>query len=134
MLSNVIVNLLNGTSGGLGLATGTNLFAEQARGDQHVRVGVTTANGDEYISASRKSNVNILVTGWNINDGYVLASKIASLLLGMEGSTFTYNNGSQVETYNIAGMTVRTWPTSFTLVDKVVFTTNIEFFYIQTAV
>jgi len=133
MLSNTIIDFINGASGGFGLTKGVDLFAEQSRGDKHILVGVTTTTGDDYVPTLRKSGVNILITGWGVNDGFVLSTKIANKILEMEGGTFTFNNGSQIETYEIGTIAVRTWPVSFNLLDKVVFTTNIEFHYKQTA-
>lgn len=126
MVSNVIVNYLDGA--GLGLTKGSNLFAEQGRNTQHVVVSADV-RGDESVPEVRHANVSVTVQGFDIGAGEVLARKIAERILTMQGSVFTYDNGSETESYDIPCVTVRNWPKLYSFKDVYGFSVNIEMSY-----
>ena len=130
MVTNTIVDVL--AAANLGLTKGTNLFSERSTGNKYVLVSSIAPNGDDYLPTVRYGHINILVVGWGIKEGSVLAEKIASKLLTMEGNAYTYNNGTNTETYKMMSITIRNWPSLIPNLDIVAFTTNAELSYKQT--
>ena len=127
MISNALVDFINGHIDGYTITKGVNLFAEQGQGEQNIVVSVTS---DIPMSANltfvRQAPVNIMVKGWSAADGSIIADKICKRLEAMVGEyTYTVKSGV-VETYFISGVSVRNWPTIIKRDGGFIFTANVE--------
>lgn len=127
MISNAMVDFLNGKSG---LNKKTNLFAENGKGEKHVVISTTTQNAlDPTLSFVRHAPISVIVAGYNITDGSILAEFICTELEKMTGTyTYTIKTGV-VETYDITSVTVRNWPALTKAEGCITFSANLVVYY-----
>jgi len=141
MISNVLVDYIVGKVSGVTLTKGTNLFAENGRGEKNVVIGTTTDNPiTSDLTFVRLAMVNVIVQGYGVAEGFDLTNRVCRVLEGMSG-TFTFKIRTianpaypaqpnapatidEIETYIISSVSVRNWATM--IKPDGVFSANLE--------
>lgn len=130
MISNVIVDYINGAITGYDLSKGNNLFAEQGQGEKTVVISLTSDPPDSsYLSFVRHAALNIIVSGWGAVDGSILTNLICKKIEAMTGEYSYVVKSGVIETYNIAAVSVRNWATIIRRDNNFVYSANIEVHY-----
>lgn len=130
MISNIIVNYIDDNYDNLTIGEG--LYAEYGSGQKYVVVKTTnTVDLDETLEAHRVSEIQVLVSGYKTEEGYELSQELLTLIMNMEGNTYTYTfeNGGKTETVEVKTVVIRNYPIPISYNNNRICSTNFEMKY-----